>query len=221
MATPRAPTTAPTSRGDAGSRELLLRAADTLMTESGTADASLHAIARRAGVTAPLATYHFGSKQGLLLALVERVTGRSRGQMEALLALDVDARTRLRLHITGIVRTYARHPWLLSLLNQLLRGPDEAAAARVKAEFVTPLIDTQRRIVEDGIASGQFRAVDPEQLYFIIIGACQYLFSARETIGAAMGGRPAQPAFARTFAGTVADIMIGGLNVSDGNVERE
>ncbi|MEH3038107.1 MAG: TetR family transcriptional regulator [Sphingomonas adhaesiva] len=221
MTAPRARATAPASRGDTASRELLLKAADALMTESGSANASLHAIARRAGVTAPLATYHFGSKQGLLLALVERVTGRSRGQMAALLALDVDARTRLRLHITGIVRTYARHPWLLALLNQLLRGPDEAAAARVKAEFVAPLIDTQRRIIEDGIATGQFRAVDPEQLYFIIIGACQYLFSARATIGAAMGDRPAQPAFARSFAGTVADIVMGGLNASDRDLERE
>lgn len=197
---------------DTASRELLLTAADELMTETGTADVSLHAIARRAGVTAPLATYHFGSKQGLLLALVERVTARSKDQMAALLALDMDAPARMRLHITGIVRTYARHPWLLALLNQLLRGSDEAAAERIKAQFVAPLIETQRRIVEEGVAAGQFRAVDPEQLYFVIVGACQYLFTARHGVGDVMGGRPSQPAFARAFSGTVADIVLGGLS---------
>lgn len=217
----RAPARPAPARGDTASRELLLRAADELMSETGTADASLHAIARRAGVTAPLATYHFGSKQGLLLALVERVTARSKGQMEALLALDAPAATRLRLHITGIVRTYARHPWLLALLNQLLRGSDETASAQMTADFVVPLVDTQRRLIEDGIANGEFRHVDTDQLYFIIIGACQYLFTARGTIGGAMGGRPAQPAFARTFAGTVADIVLRGLMASPEQVERE
>lgn len=221
MAGPQGRTKAAPARGDSASRALLLKAADALMAEAGTADVSLHAIARRAGVTAPLATYHFGSKQGLLLALVESVTARSRGQMAALLALDVDARTRLRLHITGIVRTYARHPWLLALLNQLLRESGEAAAARIKAEFVVPLIETQRTIIEDGIAAGQFRAVDPDQFYFLVVGACQYLFTARDTLGSVMGGRPAQPAFARAFAGTVADIILDGLNASHQHTARE
>ncbi|QNE32131.1 TetR family transcriptional regulator [Sphingomonas sp. NBWT7] len=199
------------ARLGASSRAVLLDAARDLMIERGSTDVSLHAIARRAGLTAPLVKYHFGSKEGLLTALVEADTARSIGQLDDLVALDVAPTQKLRLHVTGIIRTYARHPYLNGLLNRLVRDSGHEASARIKANFVTPLIDAQRRIIEAGVAAGEFRAVDPDHAYFMIVGTCQYLFATRVPFRDMMGGAPAQDTFVRSYAAAAVDFILAGL----------
>lgn len=200
-----------TGRPDGPARDMLLAAASDLMIELGTPEVSLHAIARRAGVTAPLVKYYFGSKEGLLVALVERDTARSLAQLDGLNAMAIDPLAKLKIHIAGIVRTYSRYPYLVGLLNHLLRETQGEASERIKASFVTPLIDAQRRIVEEGVAAGQFRPIEPDHLYFIIVGACQYLFSSRVAFAEIMGGKLADDALARDFPGTVLDVILNGL----------
>jgi AcrR family transcriptional regulator len=201
----------PGAKLGASARDVLLDAARDLMTETGTSDVSLHAIARRAGVTAPLVKYYFGSKEGLLTALVEADTSRSIEQLEELLAMDVSATQKLKLHITGIIRNYARHPYLLGLLNRLIRESGNEAQARIKASFVKPLIDAQRRIIEEGMASGEFRKVDPDHIYFLTVGACQYLFATRVPFRDMMGGAPSQDSFVRSYTSAAVDFIAQGL----------
>lgn len=198
-------------RGDLPARDLLLQAASELMIELGTPDVSLHAIARRAGVTAPLVKYYFGGKEGLLLALVERDTARSLAQLEGLHGTNLDPLAKLKLHISGIARTYSRYPYLVGLLNHLLRESRTQASERIKTSFVTPLIEAQRRLVQEGIAAGQLRPIDPDKLYYIIVGACNYLFSSRLVFANIMGDHLSGPEFEREFAATVIDVILNGV----------
>ena len=162
-------------------------------------------------MTAPLVKYYFGSKEGLLVALVERDTARSLAQLDGLNAMPLDPLAKLKIHIAGIARTYSRYPYLVGLLNHLLRESRSDASERIKASFVTPLIDAQRRIIEAGVAAGQFRAVDPEKLYFVIVGACQYLFSSKVAFANIMNGKLDDPQFERDFPTTVIDVILNGL----------
>ena len=198
-------------RSEGPAREVLLQAASDLMIELGTPEVSLHAIARRAGVTAPLVKYYFGGKEGLLTALVEADTSRSLTQLEGLLAMDVSATQKLTLHVTGIIRNHARHPYLNGLLNRLVRDSGNEASERIKANFVEPLINAQRRIIEQGVAAGEFRAIDPDHAYFLIVGACQYLFATRVPFGDLMNGAPSQDTFVRTFTAEAVDFILRGL----------
>ncbi|MDF2602875.1 MULTISPECIES: TetR family transcriptional regulator [Sphingomonas] len=198
-------------RSEGPAREVLLQAASDLMIELGTPEVSLHAIARRAGVTAPLVKYYFGSKEGLLVALVERDTSRSLAQLDGLNAMAIDPLAKLKIHIAGIVRTYSRYPYLVGLLNHLLRESRTEGSDQIKANFVIPLIDAQRRIIEEGVAAGQFRPIDPDKLYFIIVGACQYLFSSRVAFAEIMDGKLSDEAFAHDFPSAVLDVILNGL----------
>lgn len=180
------------------------------MIEMETPDVSLHQIARKAGLTAPLVKYYFGSKEGLLVALVERDTARSLAQLDGLRAMQIDPVSKLRIHIQGIVRTYSRHPYLPGLLNQLLRGGHSKSSERIKLSFVTPLIEAQREIIEEGIASGDFRPLNPDTLYFIIIGACQYLLSTRIAFANVIQG-VGTAEFEQEFVSTAADVLLDGL----------
>jgi AcrR family transcriptional regulator len=199
------------AKAGASARDLLLEAARDLMTQSGTSDISLHAIARRAGVTAPLVKYYFGSKEGLLVALVEADTGPSIVQLKELIGLDLPATQKLKLHVTGIIRTYSRYPYLNELLNRLIRDSGTEASDRIKASFVEPLINAQRRIIEAGIATGEFRPIDPNHAYFLIVGACQYLFATLVSFRNMMNGAPAQDTFVRSYTAAAVDFILQGL----------
>lgn len=193
-------------------REMLLDAAGELMSELGTIDVSLHQIAKRAGVTAPLVKYHFGSKDGLLLALAQRDTLQSMKQLTELMDMNVDPSTKLRIHIQGIIRTYSRYPYLNSLLENFLKDQDTDGSESIRAGFLRPLIDAQKKIVADGVASGHFRQVDTKYVYFLIIGACQYVFSTRAAVRELVGERRMGRELAREYASFAADTVLRGIS---------
>lgn len=203
---------APAVPNDRSPRDQLLDAAGAVMTEAETADISLHAIARRAGVTAPLATYYFKTKEGLLLALARRDTERSLEQLRELLAMDLPADELLRIHISGIIRNYARRPYLNKLLHLLLRDEHSAAAKEIKDRFVAPLAVAQRTIIERGVAEGRFRPIDPALAHFIIVGACQQLFTNKITVETVLGGKPDEATINR-YARLVLDVFLKGIAV--------
>ncbi len=183
-------------------REMLLEAAGELMSELGTIDVSLHQIAKRAGVTAPLVKYHFGSKDGLLLALLTE-----------LMAMDIDPATKLRIHIQGIIRTYSRYPYLNRLLENFLKDSDaeKDATQSIWSSFMLPLIDAQKQIISDGIAAGQFRAIDSKHAYFLIIGACQHIFSTRISVRKLVGEKKVGQELAREYAAFAAETVLRGI----------
>lgn len=194
-------------------REMLLEAAGELMTELGTIDVSLHQIARRAGVTAPLVKYHFGSKEGMLLALAQRDTEQSLRQLTELMSMDVDPAAKLRIHIQGIIRTYSRYPYLNRLLENFLRDQNTDGSETIQAGFMRPLIDAQKQIVAEGIAAGQFRQVDSKYVYFLIIGTCQYVFSTRAAVRELVGEQLVGRELAREYAAFAADTVLRGISV--------
>lgn len=199
--------------GEANGRDLLLAAASELMTEMGTTEVSLHQIARRAGLTAPLVKYWFGSKDGLLLALAERDTEVSLKQLADLMATDLDPAAKLRVHIHGIVRTYARYPYLNRLLDQLLWDQESESSKSIRMGFMRPLIDAQRKILQDGISAGQFKHVDHKYMYFLIIGTCNYIFSTRVAVYELVGDKRVGKELARDYSSFAADVILSGISI--------
>src|ERR1700754_704729 len=61
-----------TEQIEAGTRESLLDAAESLFSERGIQAASLRAITEQAGANLAAVHYHFGSKQGLVRAVFSR-----------------------------------------------------------------------------------------------------------------------------------------------------
>ena len=192
-------------------RARLLEAASAVMIEQGTPDVSLLAIANKAGLTAPLVKYYFGGKDGLLLALAQRDTAHSLQELAELLAMDIEPRERLRLHVIAIVRTYARHPYLNGLLNLLQRDEKSEAAQVIRRTFIVPLAAAQAKILKQGVRAGAFRAVDPAAFYFVVVGACQYIFSTRVAVNHLLSGARVDEKVTRAYADSVVDIVFNGL----------
>ena len=191
--------------------EKLLVAASALMIERSSIDVSLSDIAQKSGVNAALVKYHFGNKDGLLLALLARDAANEVANLEYLLAQPISPTAKLRLHIGGIIRAYHRFPSMNRLIHYLLHETSAEAAAEVSQFFVAPLLDFHRRLLAEGIRAGEFRKIDPVLFYTSLIGACDHLFFGRQAMSRASGVGPVTDEVCRDYIKHMEALLCGGM----------
>lgn len=169
-------------------RARLLAAAVPLFAAKGYAATSVRDILRAAGVTAPVLYHHFGSKEGLFLALAQE--GRAKfeaARTEALRSGGAATARILRLaraHL-AVRREYADLAWVV---EQILSGPPEAAPPYDFRAAVRESIDRFEALIEEGIASGELRPCAPRDAALAVMGALEVAFRSR--IYDARGGDP-------------------------------
>jgi AcrR family transcriptional regulator len=191
--------------------EKLLVAASELMIERATIEVSLSDIAQKSGVNAALVKYHFGNKDGLLLALLARDAATEIAQLEYLISQPITPTEKLRLHIGGIIRAYHQFPYMNRLIHYLLHESSEGAADEVSKFFVAPLLDFQRRLLAAGIKAGEFRNIDPVMFYTSLVGACDHLFFGRHAMSRATGVGPVTDEVCRQYIKHMEALICGGM----------
>ena len=194
----------------------LLVAASELMIERSSIEVSLSDIAQKSGVNAALVKYHFGNKDGLLLALLARDAATEVSHLEYLLAQPIAPTAKLRLHIAGIIRAYRRFPYMNRLIHYLLHESSADAADDVSNFFVAPLLDFHRRLLAEGIKAGEFRTIDPVLFYTSLIGACDHLFFGRHAMSRASGVGPVTDEVCRQYIGHMEALICGGMLTKGG-----
>jgi AcrR family transcriptional regulator len=189
----------------------LLDAASELMIERSSIEVSLSDIAQKSGANAALVKYHFGNKDGLLLALLARDAATEISNLEYLLAQPITPTEKLKLHIAGVIRAYQRSPYMNRLIHYLLHESSRQAADEVSQFFVAPLLNFHRRLLAEGIKAGEFRNIDPVLFYTSLIGACDYLFFGRRAMSRAAGIGPVTDAVCRDYIEHMESLICGGM----------
>jgi AcrR family transcriptional regulator len=117
------------------SRDEILDAAEALMARQGYDGASISAICSECGLPASSIYWHFGSKEGVLAAVMERGATRYFATIDAAgILLALQGREALRAGLLAASRAIAKHPEFLRLLVLLLlSGRAEDTVARVRA----------------------------------------------------------------------------------------
>jgi AcrR family transcriptional regulator len=199
------------SNGRNPTAEKLLVAASELMIERATIEISLSDIAQKSGVNAALVKYHFGNKDGLLLALLARDAATEMDNLEYLLAQPITPTAKLKLHIAGIIRAYHRFPYMNRLIHYLLHESSAESADEVAKFFVAPLLDFHRRLLAQGVAASEFRDIDPVLFYTSLIGACDHLFFGRHAMSRAVGVGPVTDDVCRDYIKHMESLICGGM----------
>jgi AcrR family transcriptional regulator len=191
--------------------ERLLGAASELMIERKSIEVSLSDIAQKSGVNAALVKYHFGNKDGLLLALLARDAATEMTNLDHLMAQPISPAAKMKLHIAGIIKAYYQFPYMNRLIHYLLHESSMEAADEVSKFFVGPLLDFHRRLLAQGVAAGEFRAIDPVLFYTSLIGACDHLFFGRHAMSRAAGVGPVTDEVCRDYIAHMDALIFGGM----------
>ena len=154
------------------SRERLIEAATRLFAERGYRDASVQAIGEAAGISRGSIFWHFGSKEGLLWAVVQRAF--TRWEAETLVPEVGDARGEeaigraLRAHRRFLADEGGTLRLLFVLMFEALGPRPELAGEFARLHRDLRVLATPW--LEEAVADGDFRDdVDPETIVTLII----------------------------------------------------
>jgi TetR/AcrR family transcriptional regulator len=176
-ATPQAP--ARRTRDSAATAAAILAAALKEFAGSGFSGGRVDRIAERAGVNKGMIYHHYGSKEGLFLAVLEHAYERARSS-ELKLHLDelppAEAMARL---VEFTFDSFAKDRSFIKLLNdENLHAAVHLKQSQRIAEMHSPLLANMRKILASGAAQGVFRSdLDPMQTWISIAAVSYFYFS--------------------------------------------
>lgn len=182
-------------------RSALLEAAVELFSSLGFEGVSLRTLEAHAGVQRGAVTYHFGTKDALWRAAVDRVFERFAATFDPLEATlrDLTAEARLRAAIAAFVRFSAEVPELSRMMVQ--EGKHSSRRLEyIVDRYVRPQLVWLREVVGFPLDA---------HTYYAAIGAASVVFDVEHECRRLFGVDPTSDAFIRVHAARVADMILG------------
>ena len=158
-----------TQQRRAEKEEQLLKAATHLFKEKGYHNTSMQDLADAVGMQKGSLYYYIEGKDELLRRLMERATSFMATQIDEVYASDLPPARKLRWALEDHAVTMMEHLDLVAIyLHEYRNLPPKrmAEALAVRKHYEQVLM----QIVEDGIASGEFRAVNVKMAVFGMLG---------------------------------------------------
>lgn len=160
--------------GESSVRKRLMDAAILLFTTRGYAATSVREIVEMAGVTKPALYYHFRSKEGIYLAILEDLVRIADEAIAASLVENGSARERIEGFLLGIFETFEKNKSAVRMINAVFWGPAQGVPPFDFDTFHQKLLAVLGRIVAEGVASGEFRAASPEDATLALMGVLSF-----------------------------------------------
>jgi TetR/AcrR family transcriptional regulator len=165
---------APAEQQDERTRERLLRAAVDVFDRKGYAAASVREIVELAGVAKPALYYHFGSKERLLLTVLDAAAQEFSRATDRALLRPGTARDRLLALALDLHGLFRQHVPVVRVAHAVFFGPVESVPPFDFARFDREIEGTVRKLVDEGQATGEIRrsanATDVSVIIMGIIG---------------------------------------------------
>lgn len=146
-------------------------AIDTIA-ELGFARASVDQIAKRAGVSKGVITYHFPNKEEIVDAIVEKVVTAGRAYMEPRIVAETSAAGRLRAYIESDLEFIDAHRKALIALVEIAMNARRADGSLVIGpESLAQRAANLEDLLRAGQRSGEFRRFNTRVMALTIIQA--------------------------------------------------
>lgn len=191
--------------------ERILEAALETFSQKGFAGAKTRDIAARAKVTLGLLQYHFGSKDELWKAAVERAFANLQGGLDGLLerADALDERALLREVIGAHVRFVAENTEFIRIMHD--EGKQSSPRMRwLTDRYVRPLFEMVTPLIERAQDKGVLLSgVDPAHFVYTLVGAAGMIFHQAEECRRLTGIEPSSPASVEAHIRVVESLFLG------------
>ncbi len=181
-------------------REAILRAGIKQFSERGAAGARMEAIATEAGVNKALLHYYFRSKDGLYKAALRTVfAGMQEHALAALNGPGSAGERLLRWSLQHFDRMASKREFQRLMHQEMMRVHQGGLGdlPPLIAEFFQPLLRRILAIVEDGVASGEWQALEPLQIFYSLFGLNVAYFVTAPVMRLAASFEPFAPASLR------------------------
>ncbi len=163
------------------SRAAILQAAVREFAENGIDGARTEVIAREAGVNKALLYYYFKDKEGLYGAVLDHVFGGLRESVMPDLESSLPAREKILAYVGHYFDYIAGNPLFPRVVQgEMMRAGRNKSphVERMAKQHFRPIFEGVGRVLHEGIASGEFRRVDPVHFVPSIVALVVFYFSS-------------------------------------------
>jgi len=161
------------------SRSAILKAAVIEFAREGVAGARTDAIARAARVNKALLYYYFKDKEALYGAVLDQVFGGLTLAVQPCFSLNLPPRETILAYARAHFDYIASHPLYPRIVQaEMMRAQRGSSAQlqRIVKQYFQPLFRHLSQALKEGIAAGEFRAVDPLQFVPSMISVIVFYF---------------------------------------------
>jgi AcrR family transcriptional regulator len=153
----------------------IIEHAARLFAERGFAGTSVQDIADAMGMSRPTLYYYFKGKDDLLASLVTEVTEGAAAEIRAVARDGAKSATERLRSIARLLASWrAQQPgrFLLLIRSESVLPPD---LARVNERAKRSTLRELTKVIEQGIAAGEFRMVDARSAALAVLGICNWV----------------------------------------------
>ena len=180
-------------------RDRIFKAARTEFAKVGYSGARVEQIAARAKCNIRMVYVHFGSKNGLYRAVLEKSYEEIRSKERELELASLDPLEGMVKLLEFTFEHFQSHPEFVALLNNenLMKGRFVLKSGRV-TEMASPLRHALETLLRRGVQAGIFRRdLDPVQVYTTIAALSWFHLSNAYTLSAMFDKDLTDPAWRR------------------------
>jgi TetR/AcrR family transcriptional regulator len=196
------------------SRGAILQAAVREFAREGVAGARTDAIARTARVNKALLYYYFKDKDALYGAVLDQVFGGLTQAVYEVLSRDLPPREKILAYAGAHFDYIAGHPLYPSIVQGEMmnaRRNRSKHVERIVQQYFLPLFGRVAGVLKEGIASGDFRPVDPQQFVPTMISSIVFYFLNAPVMRMMTGSDPLAPERVAVRRAAVLDFISAAL----------
>jgi TetR/AcrR family transcriptional regulator len=197
------------------SRAAILKAAVAEFAEHGIAGARTDAIARTARVNKALLYYYFKDKDALYEAVLDHVFSGLRARVMPVLDSQLPPREKMLQYLGTYFDYIAANPRFPRVVQGewVRSGAGAARMQRIAKEYFQPIFEKLAGVLQEGIAAGQFRALNPMDFLPSIAAVIVFYFTAAPLMKTLMKLDPLSPERIRERRAFVLDFISTALFV--------
>jgi TetR/AcrR family transcriptional regulator len=163
----------------------ILAAAEEHFAAQGMAGARTEEIAAAAHANKAMLYYYFGDKRRLHRAVMENLLRQLRSATFGAAAAKTNSRDRLIAWVNGYFDFLASHPNYPRLVQREVM--ETSKIEWIVREYFRPFHKRLTGLIQDGVASGEFRKVDAHQTVFTLIGMTVFYFASAPVMSRVVG----------------------------------
>ncbi|MGA3089083.1 MAG: TetR/AcrR family transcriptional regulator [Terriglobales bacterium] len=197
------------------SQAAILQAAVAEFARFGIAGARTDAIARAAHVNKALLYYYFKDKDALYEAVLDHVFGGMRARVLPVLDSSLPPREKILRYVGEYFDYIAANPQFPRVVQaEFLRSgasKPKTGMQRVAREYFRPIFQKVAAVLREGIAAGDFRAMDPMDFLPSVVAVVVFYFSAAPLMKTWLKVDPLSPQRIRARRAFVLDFVSAAL----------